>query len=391
MAFGIGYNQLNSFERGLFFDGENGMNSITDFFMPLPGEFDLVIDDGPDSEPNTGDEYYTAEFSRPLSDIAYQTYAIDLDQGLIEAGSSVPFLPAVVRGTVSQSGEVLEEGGTEEFSVSAATEVAKGVMVGAGLNFAHATYRFNRYFDEVDIDNANDGTGISTDFESLTLNEALRSNMWGVNVRAGLSAAVTPNLRLGLTVETPTSYSVSEDFTMLLDTYFDNGDAYSDQINVFNDYGLFTPWRFGGGLSFDLSILTVSADAEYVDWSQLEFKPEYEDDFSFVEVNRTIRRDYNAVVNAALGGELRVGEMVRLRGGYAFHPDPRDTETLDRSKQFISAGIGLQFNRRFEVDLGWTNEQFDDQYRPYVEVDNAPVVQEEVTRNRVAVGVRFYL
>ncbi len=391
MAFAIGYNQMNSFRRNLFFSGENASNSITDFFMPLPGEFELVEDDGPDAVPFTDDDFITAVFSRPLSSVAFETFGIDLDQGLIEAGSDVPFLPAVVRGTVLQTGEVFEEGGTEEFTFSGAAEVAPNVMLGVGLNLAHGNYRFSRFFNEVDINNDNDGTGITTDFESLRLNESLYSNMWGVNLRSGVSAAVTPQLRLGMTVETPTQYSVSEDFTMNLDTFFDNGDSFTDRINVLNDYTLKTPWRFGGGAALTLSMITISADAEYVDWSQLQLKSKNRGDFSFDDVNRGIRRDYDAVVNANIGAALKLGRKVTLRAGYAVQPDPRPTETLDRSKEFFSAGIGIRFQRIFEIDLGWTNEQFKDLYQPYVEVDDAPIITEDITRNRVAVGLRFYL
>jgi hypothetical protein len=391
MAFAIGYNQMNSFRRNLFFVGDNGTNSITDFFMPLPGEFQLVYEDGDDAVPNTDDDFVTAVFSRPLSSIAFETFGIDLDQGLIDQGSSVPFLPAVVQGTVSQTGEVFEEGGTEEFTFGSAGEVSKDVMLGVGLNFAHGNYKFSRFFREVDVNNDNDGSGITTDFESLRLNEALYSNMWGVNLRSGISAAITPALKIGLTVESPTKYSVNEDYTMTLDTFFDNGDSFTDRINAVNDYTLRTPWRFGGGAAYSLSMITVSADAEYIDWSQMELRSKTRGDFSFDDVNRGIRQDYSGVVNANFGAALRLGRKVTIRGGYAVQPDPRSTEKLDRTKQFLSAGIGFQFQRVFEIDLGWTNEQFDDQYQPYLEVDDAPVVFEKITRNRVALGMRFNL
>ena len=392
MAFALGYNQMNSFRRNLFFDGQNGTNSITDFFMPLAGEFEIVTDPGEDGEAGTGDEYTSAIFSRPLSELAFETFGIDLDQGLLEGGSEVPFLPAVVRGTVAQSGEVFEEGGTEEFTIAGAMEAAQGVMVGLGINFAHGTYRFNRFFDEVDANDDNDGTGITTDFQSLRFDEAMRTNMWGANLRSGFSAEVTPELRVGATVETPTQYSVQEDFTMTLDTFFDNGDAYTDRINTINDYTLRTPWRFGGGATYTLGRLALSADAEYIDWSQLELRSSgNQSDFSFDDVNRTIRREYDAVVNANLGAALKLGRMITLRGGYAVQPDPRPLDGLDRTRQFYSAGIGFRFQRTFEIDLGWTNAQFDDRYQPYVEVDDAPIVSEDISRNRVAVGLRFAL
>ena len=73
-------------------------------------------------------------------------------------------------------------------------------------------------------------------------------------------------------------------------------------------------------------------------------------------VNRAIRQDYDAVVNANIGAALKLGRKITLRGGYAVQPDPRPTEELDRSKQFFSAGIGYLFQWVFEIDLGWTTE-----------------------------------
>ena len=83
------------------FDGDNGSNSVTDYFMPFSGEFELVDD---------GDGGVFPEFSRPLSFIAFETYAIDLDGGLLAAGENVPFLPAVSYGTVAQFGFVEDTG-----------------------------------------------------------------------------------------------------------------------------------------------------------------------------------------------------------------------------------------------------------------------------------------
>jgi len=391
LAVGIGYNQTNSFNRELMFDGNNNANSITDYFMPLPTEFDIIQEAGADGQIGTDDDEYRPEFTRSLSFLAFETYAIDFDLGLFDNGDPVPFLPAVVTGTVSQTGQVYEDGQTGEFTIASAIEAVPNVMVGGGINIAYGRYDFSRTFEEVDIQNANDGTGITTDFESLTLTDGLKTDLIGANLRLGMSAKVNPQLMLGLTVETPTYYAVDEDYSTTLNTYFDNGDAYEQSLSGLNEYEIDTPWRLGGGLSYSIAGLTLAADAEYVDWSQLRLKAkDNADNFVYDDINQFIKREYDAVLNTHLGGSYDFGTVI-IRAGYALQPDPRPTGDLDRDREYVSAGVGFKIQDTIQLNVGWMQEQFDDRYQPYTEVDGAPVVSEKVTRDRVSVGIRVTL
>ena len=384
------FSQVNSFDRDLLFEGENAGNSITDFFMPLPGEFSIEED---------ADGLYPV-FSRPLSLIAYETFGIDFDQGLYDDGNAVPFLPAVTDGTVLQNGSVTEAGSMNELNFGGAAEVAPRVMAGVSINIPFGTYRFDRVFEEDDFQNANDGNFGTTDFEYLRLSEYLKTSLVGVNVRAGLSTDVTPNVRLGLTVETPTYYAVDEDYDTRLETFFDNGDSFSygdereEDAGAGNfEYDITTPWRLGAGVAYNIGTFTVLGDIEYVDWSQLQLDAS---SVSFSDENRFIRQNYNAVVNTRVGVEYTTGPFA-VRGGFAFQPDPLDKRIrstdeldLDRSRTFFSAGLGYRFAEQFQVDLGWMQEQYEDQYRPYTEVTNAPVVSEELMRNRFSLALKLF-
>jgi len=379
MVFGIGFNQTGTFGRELFFSGQNEQNSITDYFMPLPDEFDISFSD---------DGEVTVDFFRPISFIAYETYGIDFDQGLYDDGVDVPFLPAVTAGTVEQTGDVFEEGSMNELSFGGAIEAARGVMLGVGANLTFSNYRFERVFEEFDINDANDGTNGTTDFNALTLIEDIDTDLVGINVRGGLSARVLPQLRVGLTLETPTYYSVDETFSSRLNTEFDNGDTYAEEDFGANDYHISTPWRFGAGVAFEQSGLLVSADIEMIDWSQLRLEAgDGFDDFVFDDVNRRIRRNFDSVVNTRVGVEYQFGP-VAVRGGYAVQPDPAETAVLDRKREFVSAGVGFSVQDQLQINLGWMRGEFSDQYQPYTEVNNAPIVQEEITQNRFAVGVQ---
>jgi hypothetical protein len=378
MVFGVAFNQVGTFERELFFQGQNGLNSITDFFMPLPEEFDIEID----SEDNVD-----VTFSRPISFIAYETYAIDFDRDLFDQGSDVPFLPAVTAGTVEQIGEVFETGSTNELSFGGAVEAAPGVMFGLGANLTFGTYEFERLFDEFDINGTNDGTNGTTDFESLLLVENLETDLAGINLRGGVSARVLPQIRIGLTIETPTYYAIDEVYNSRLETTFDNGDTYADETGGGSDYRITTPWRFSGGLTFQQAGITLAVDAELIDWSQLRMDSDSGDEFFFDSINRNIRRTFDSVINTRFGAEYDFGPLA-VRGGYAIQPDPTETPELDRKREFVSAGIGFNAGRQLQVNLGWMRGEFNDRYQPYSEVTDAPVVDEQITSNRFSVGIQ---
>ncbi|MEM6336010.1 MAG: outer membrane protein transport protein [Bacteroidota bacterium] len=381
-VFGVGFNQTGTFERDLFFTGQNGQNSITDFFMPLPGEFEL-------NEDENGE--IVVDFFRPISFLAFETFAIDFDQDLFDAGDAVPFLPAVTDGTVLQEGDVFETGNQNELSFGGSIEAAPKVMLGLGANLTFGTYDFDRVFFESDENNENDGFNGTTDFNSLELNENIESDIVGINLRGGLSAEVAEGVRVGLTVETPTYYTVDEGFSTRLFTEFDNGDTFSQEEFGGVEYEIVSPWRLGGGIAFANRGLLISADAELVDWSQLELRPSGDLSENFFDANnREIRRGFDQVVNTRLGAEYDFG-AVALRGGYAYQPDPASTDELDRSRQFVSAGLGFNAGDQLQINVGWMRETFDDRYQPYTEVIDAPVVTEEVTRDRLSVGVRVRL
>ena len=399
LVLGASLTTTNNFTRFLRYDGENPNNSITDFFMPVPGEFDVEIDPGDDNVPGTNDDVYFPTFSRDLSNLAFQTYAIDLDIDAFEAGEAVPFFPAVLTGTVAQAGEVSEDGTMRELSFGGAVEASPGVMAGLSANIVFGTYEFQSLFDEDDFQNANDGNFNTVDFASLTFEERFESELTGFNLKGGFSAAVTPNLRVGLALETPTWYNVNEHFDTYLTTRFDNGEVFnagggSDAGSGVFEYQLQTPWRLGGGLAFTSDDLMLAADVEFVDWSQMEFDADASEGY-FDEINRNIRDGYDAVVNVALGGEYTL-DALKLRAGFAYHPDPRDLDgsddDLDRSKTYFSAGIGYRFSEQFQLDFGWMQERFEDQFMPYSDVANgpAPLIREDLVRNRFAVGISVF-
>ncbi|NBC17950.1 MAG: hypothetical protein GVY18_11630 [Bacteroidetes bacterium] len=408
LVIGAAYNQTNTFERDLRFQGNNGQSTITTSFLPFDNEFSIDADGG-------------VTISSDLAFAGFVAGAVEyFPEFLDDDPNAYPFLEAVEPGTtIEQRGTVIEEGRMNEFNVGGAWEASPGVMLGLSANLAFGSYDLLNVFEEADVFGENgpaqysvllDDGSLLEGFDFFEYRQTLETDLVGINLRAGLAGQVTPNVRVGASVETPTYYAVDEVFSTRLETFFDRGGSLSygdDPSDSFGngefEYEIRSPWRLGAGATFTAANLTFLADAEFVDWGQLEL--DADDPFVFADVNEQIQEDYEAVINARVGAEYRI-EGVALRAGFAYRPDPlaeaarpvmNDGTELDRTKTFFSAGIGYRFNQQFQVDVGWMQSRFDDVYEAYPDISipgfvsqESLLVDEEIVRNQFVLGVRYF-
>ena len=394
LVVGGAFNQTNTFERSLRFSGLNADGSITDVLLPFDDEFEVVEND---------DGTFSPRFFSDLPEIAYLGGAIEFLGENVGTGDAL-FYQAVNPGsTIEQASDVFQEGRMSDVSFGGAVEAARGVMAGLSLNFNVGTYRFESFFDEIDINDENtedlyivlNGDTELRGFDQVTYEERFESDLVGVNLRAGISAEAAENLRLGLVIETPTFYRVDETFETVITTWFDSGGSLSyggepgDIGRGSFEYDITTPFRFGLGISYYVSGLRLMGDVEFIDWTQLELDADTDRDF-FADLNRAIRNEFQAVVNTRLGAEYTMNDL-SLRIGFASNPNPIETRlttsagsTLNRDKTFFSAGIGYRFSDTLVVDFGWMQERQDDVYLPdFVDY----VVDENLVRNHFLVGL----
>lgn len=407
LVLGFGFTQQHTFDRELAYQGENQQSSITDIFLPNLNEFE-VDDQGvffPDDVP-----------SNIIPFIAFQGGAIEFFQGDFDAGR-YPFEQAVLPGTaILQEGSVRREGRMNELNFAVAAEVAPNVMLGGSANVAIGRYEFRHQLTEFDQgDNADYEVLRNGEFfrglDRMSFRERFESDFTGFNLRVGVSADISPTVRVGFTAETPTWTAVTDDFTdAIIRTDFLDGKtlAYGDDPDEDEgegtfDYNIRTPWRLATGLAYDNDQLRVSADMEFLDWSNLDLDS---DTFGFPTENDRIDDDFGVVLNWRGGVEYVLEDGPSFRGGLAYRPDPRDFnfrfangETHDRARTFLSLGVSYPFGEQLTLDVGWMQERTEDQFQPYPGVtppnETAPIVpplvDEDVIRNQVRIGLRYAL
>lgn len=395
LVLGIGFQQTGHYNRSMNFAGENGKNSITDYFLPETGQYSY--DAGKDGIVGTSDD--NAQFSLPISQIAWETYGIDFDKNLY-AQNKYPFFAAVQAGRVAQNGTVNEQGGASEMNLAIAWEGVRNVMLGASANFIFGEYDYNRTLTESDKYNDNNGTFPSVDFKGLTLQEELHTGLSGLNLRLGASALVKDNLKIGVTVESPSWIKVTEDYSTYLKTEYDNGDTYEyggqtgDTGTGTFDYNIKTPWRLGAGAQFGLGNIQVFADAEYVDWSKLELSAS-SDQAYFEKLNQNISTSYQAVLNLAAGAEAKLGKFA-IRGGFGQQKDGRTTPDVRKDKTTFSLGASVDLGERMTLGVSASQDSYQDQYLLYTDLssfnptryNDDPFVSRDLKRQFVVVDLK---
>ncbi len=391
---GLAFNQVNTFDRNLAFGGTNATNSISTSFLPDPNEF-TVEEDGDGYSPN---------FYSDIPQLAYDGGAIEFLFENIGTNDGL-FYEAVIPGTrIDQLGDVLEKGRVNELNLGGAWEASQDVMIGISANFAFGSYNFENIYEEADAYGENTpedyevvlSDGSLFGFNRLLYEEGFEADLSGFNVRGGVSTTtLASGLRVGVLLETPTFYEIRENLYRELTTWFDEGGSLDATTNKEYEYELRTPWRIGGGASWEIGGFLLAGDLEYVDWSQMEFDGDAADGDLFRDLNKKVRDTMDPVWNMRFGAAYEFGDFT-VRGGVATYPDPFDRNVsrgggeADRDRRFVSAGVSYRFAPNFYVDAGWTRMKFNDEYTPYFHnVSDPPLVEESVTQHRFLLGVRI--
>ena len=244
-----------------------------------------------------------------------------------------------VTDSVQQEGSVVEGGGLNSWSFGGAIEIAKGLTLGVGVNILSGSYSYDRLYTETDSRNIYH-YGPPFDFSKFTYQSTITSDISGYNVLIGLMYRKQGVYKIGFTVKTPTYYDISEDFADIGNSWFDNGDHYQITSPGSTSYKVKTPLVLSGGASVQASDwLLLAGDAEYIDWTQMEFTNDNPD---LMDENRIIRDVFRATTNLRGGAEVSLlNQGIRLRGGIVYNPSPYKGDPTSRDQVYYTAGIGV--------------------------------------------------
>jgi long-subunit fatty acid transport protein len=294
---------------------------------------------------------------------------------------------------VFRTEQVTQEGNLSAWAIGGGVELSQNFSVGLTLNFysGSSLYLFDFFQDDTDdIYNL-----FPANYESYELHQKVDSEFSGWGLKIGSLLRMNKNLRLGFTIDFPTSLNVLE--THMFDDvlYFDDGflSEYAEDAAEW-EYVIRYPFKFGGGVALDLNNLLLSASFEYSDWTQTEFdKPNgfnlSEDYALLLEENNTFPSDFRSVFSYAAGGEFRIpGTSFRLRGGYRYVPSPFADADEQFDRKYYSAGFGYDIDKQATINFSytkgvWKRNSFDS-YTPEGTFEN-------INASRILAGITYRL
>ena len=169
----------------------------------------------------------------------------------------------------------------------------------------------------------------------------IKDDITGFNALFGLMYRKPGLYRLGFTVKLPTVYEISETFTDDYSTIFKSDYVqYMMSTNGRTDYKVTTPTVLSGGISVQpLEWLLFAGDAEYTDWTQMEFTTDNPD---LIQENRNIKNWMRETWNLRGGAEATIFDWgLILRAGIESKPSPWKGDPSSYNQLIYTAGIGI--------------------------------------------------
>lgn len=380
-AFSFGISQTANFNNYVSYGGLNDQSSYAEQFAEEFSQSGLSIDDAL-NEPRFA--YGTAP--------ALYTYLVDVFRiknptpGGADSINVVKAQPEFVLesgGALQQQKTIRTSGGIYELALGYAANMDDKFYIGGSLGIPIVSYeRFTQYRESDASGNPNNN------FDFFELNDYLTTKGFGINGKLGIIFKPQELVRLGLTVHTPTFYTLTDkqttDFTAAVEnaapsqpirkvssTEFTNGEQGKTL------YTATTPWKAIFSASYVLREINdtrkqrgfITADIEYVGYPGSSFKPDGEtitsDDQNYYNsLKSIIKETYKSAINYRIGGELKFNTvMFRLGGAYYSNPYSK-TQNLNSHLAQISGGLGYRNHGMF-VDLTYVHNLNTDVNFPY--------------------------
>ncbi|RXF70468.1 OmpP1/FadL family transporter [Arcticibacter tournemirensis] len=373
--FGLSWNRTNNFYDNIYYAGFNPNNSIADMFA------ERAYDDGP-----TIDALKKAD--SPLGFWGYEHFLVDT---IGHDASGLLYAP-VTHLNSSQSMTQVTTGGQNEFNLAVGANYSNKLYVGMSLAFTNLKYNSTSTFAEegnadfVDANNVQRVRGYKTFFDNQ---QTTTGN--GFNLKLGFIYKPVESVQFGASFTSPTWYSVEDNTTLGLETFYTNGDKYpignqNEDESFEQNYNLRTPLKVSGGLAVFIEKKGfITADLEYVDYAGMHMSG-YD---GAAQDNKNIKELYQSTVNARIGAEGRITPNVYLRAGYGYLGNPE--KGIGGATTNISGGIGYRISNFF-VDATYTNVSRKQNVYPY-EVYGSTSPEAELKRSYnnayLTVGFRF--
>ena len=348
----LSYEQIQNYDNDFFATGTN-TTSIDSYF--LANAQGLRLDEisafpGESITDAYGEIGASFGFTNQQAFLGFESYILEPD---VDDDANTLYTSNIAPGTFNQEYFYASTGYNGKFTLNAAIEYQDNLYLGINLNSHFINYERSTYLFE---ENSNIGSLVS----EVGFENNLSTVGTGFSFQLGGIAKLSDVIRVGLTYDSPTWFTISEETTQYLATLRDdNGLNVTETldpqiINVFPDYKLQTPAKITGSIALVIDKQAIiSFDYSRKDYGNTKFKPESDQHFS--AQNNLISNSLKAANTYKIGGEYRHNKT-SFRAGYKLEESPYNNTNFYGDLKGFSIGLGYNFGST-KVDFAYENSK----------------------------------
>lgn len=383
LSLAFNYDLAQNFDNEFFASGSTSQG-IDNYFLnfaqgiPFGDILPLQNESLVDAYLNIGAEL---GFAEQQAFLGYFGGLIDPEEENNQNGTS--YISNAQYGSVNQEYSQSTSGYNSKFVANFAGQYQENLYLGASLNFHSVLYDRFTLFEE-------SGYNSDSEIQSTIFDSFLRTQGNGFSFNLGAIAKLNDNIRVGGSYQSPTWYTLTDDFSQRInsDLADDNiGSINFNIVNLYPEYRIKTPSKLTGSVAvvFGKDGL-LSFDYGYQDMSEAELRPT--SDPSFADENEFIASQLGVINSYRIGGEYRI-ERVSLRGGYRFEESPYENSDIIGDLTGYSGGIGYDFGgSRLDLAVSRTERDTDERFFDSG-IDNSALVNRTNTNVTLSYTLKF--
>jgi len=348
IGFAFNYQKTANFNNAFEADGYNSIG-VDQYFLNNAQGFELS-NFQIRSDENESDLYlYLGEnigFDAQQSFLGYQSFIID---AAVDESTNTTYLGNVSPGSEGYLHEYITQrsGGIKKYAFNISGKYLNKYNLGININSHKLEYREVNDFYEGNYSD-------SSTLNAFRFNNELLSFGEGISFQVGAIAKLNKQIRFGLSYQSPTWFSITEETTQFVAS--NNGNNITiepDVINTYPEYRFKTPSKFSGSFAYIFGQKgLISVDYTQVNYDKAQFNEP--NDGSLNKQNNVITNNVNTAGIFRVGGEYRFGNY-SIRAGYI--KQGASLKNFDNSSSTRSIGGGINFGGS-SLDLSIVSSEF---------------------------------
>lgn len=382
---GLNFDVKKNLDDGYFASGQS-TNSLDNYFLGYAQGVRFNLLELQSGETISSLYQFLGEnygFGAQQAFLGYQSYIIDPVD--FDNPNNTQYTSNVAPGIYNQEYGFSSSGYNAKATLNIGMQIKDNLYLGANFNSHIIEYRESTFFYEQ-----------NTNADSPINEIGFRNNLGvlgdGFSAQFGFISRPTDFFRVGVTYDTPTWYSITEETTQRITTVRteDNQQITTtvrpNIINLYETYTLKTPGKITGSVAYLFGADgLISLDYSYRDYSNIRFRPS--GIAAFNTENTKISNSLKAASSIRIGGEYRIDHL-SLRGGLQFEESPyNDTDMMGDLKGF-SLGFGYSFGS-FRLDMAYARTEQQRRHQFYTNSAFTNTTSIKSTENFVALTANF--